>query len=80
MSERIKKFKMPEDDEGTFDILKEENIIDMNLSKKLKEAKGMRNILAHKYGEVDNTIVYNTVKNEISNDVEDFIKAIRRAL
>lgn len=77
---KFKKFKMPEDDEGTFDILKEENIIDTNLSKKLKEAKGMRNILAHEYGEVDNSIVYNAVKDELPNDVEGFIKTIRETL
>jgi len=46
------------------------------LAKKLRDAKGMRNILAHQYGQVDDKIVFNATK-EIETDVNDFIELLR---
>ena len=42
------------------------------LAKKLRDAKGMRNILAHQYGKVEDKIVFNATK-EIEADVNEFI-------
>jgi len=75
-----KKFSIPEDDIDAFRILKEKKIIDENLYKKMKSAKGMRNILAHEYGKVDDEIVYQSVKEELSCDVKSFIKEVKKCL
>ena len=64
------------DEERVFSILSEENIISDDLAKKLREAKGMRNIIAHEYGEIDDEIVFNSIKNELIKDVEEFIDLV----
>lgn len=70
-------YKMPEDDKQAFEILSENKIISEEFAKKLKEAKGMRNILAHEYGEVDDEIVFNTISEELVKDAKEFIKNIK---
>ena len=71
-----KGLEMPEDDNATFGILAKAGIIDETLAKRLRDAKGMRNILAHQYGQVDDKIVFNATK-EIETDVNDFIELLR---
>ena len=46
------------------------------MKEKLKEAKGMRNILAHQYGKVDDKIIFDSITNELKKDVKNFIKAV----
>lgn len=67
-------------DTEIFDILKNRNIISEALCKKLKEAKGMRNWLAHEYGRIDDEIVYNSISEELEKDVNEFIEKIRENL
>ena len=38
----------PEDDRDVFNILERNNIIDPDLSQRMKEAKGMRNFISHR--------------------------------
>ncbi len=71
-----KEFKIPEKDAQAFDILKDEKIITDQLSKKLKQAKGMRNLLAHEYGSIDNQIVFESITTELSRDVKEFLKRL----
>ena len=70
------KFKSPENDEQAFDILKENKVISNELAEKLKSAKGMRNIIAHEYGKVDDELVFGAVKNELIMDSGEFIKLV----
>lgn len=72
------KFKIPEEDKQAFDILSEENIITDDLKERLKEAKGMRNILAHEYGRIDDEIVFESIKDELILDAEEFIKSVEK--
>ncbi|MEK6935500.1 MAG: DUF86 domain-containing protein [Nanoarchaeota archaeon] len=51
-----KGFKMPEEEEKVFDVLSLNKIIPQQLAEKLKDAKGMRNIIAHDYGKVEDEI------------------------
>lgn len=74
---KLKGIKLPEKEESIFDSLFEENIIDSELSKKFKEAKGMRNLISHEYGNVDDEIVFNSITKEIYEDVKHLIKYIR---
>ena len=70
-------FKLPEDDKGTFDILSEEKVITEELAGKLKDAKGMRNIIAHKYGKVDNKIVFESIVEELEDVARAFIQSVK---
>jgi len=75
-----KKLRIPEDDSETFDILAEERIINEALAKKLKEAKGMRNIIAHEYGKIDNEVVFHAITEEVENDLTEFLEKIKKFL
>jgi len=74
------KFKIPEEDTEAFDILLKRKVITEGLSKKLKEAKGMRNIIAHEYGKIDDEIVFNSITEELENDVREFIRLIKEKI
>lgn len=73
-----KKFKIPEDDVDAFNILLENKIIDISLATKLKKAKGMKNMISHQYGEVDDEVVFESIKNELEKDVREFIKNVKK--
>lgn len=73
-----RKFRIPKEDGQAFIILSENNIIQKELAFRLKDAKGMRNIIAHEYGEIDDELVFNSIKYELINDVNEFIEAIRK--
>ena len=68
----------PEEDKQAFDILASAKVIELSLAKRLKEAKGMRNILAHEYGQVDDELVFKSVTDEICRDAQEFVSAVRR--
>jgi uncharacterized protein YutE (UPF0331/DUF86 family) len=68
-----KKLKLPEDDVHAFRILYENKIINERLYCNLKNAKGMRNILAHQYGRIDDEVVFESFE-ELIKDVKEFIK------
>jgi len=70
------KFRLPDDDIDAFKILSEKKIISEELCKKLKDAKGMRNILAHQYGRVEDNQVFEAVTEQLENDINMFIKEI----
>ena len=70
--------KMPEEDKKAFDILSEKSIISKELSAKLKEAKGMRNIISHEYGIIDDNIVFKSITQELEEDVSEFLENIEK--
>ena len=59
---RDKDLKIPEEDKEAFDVLSEKGIIPEKLAEKLKDAKGMRNLIAHEYGSIDDEIVFHSIK------------------
>lgn len=73
-----KKFRIPEDDIDSFKILFENKIIKEGLYKKLKQAKGMRNIIAHEYGKIDDNIVFVAITEELDKDIRTFIEYIEK--
>ena len=75
---KLKKLKIPEDDADAFNILLDDGMIDEQLSKRLKNAKGMRNIIAHQYGKINDEIVFEAVKEELSRDVKEFVKCLKK--
>lgn len=77
---KIKKLQIPADDIDAFNILSENKIIPESLAEKLRNAKGMRNILAHQYGKTDDEIVFNAIKEELGRDAGEFVKKIRQVM
>ncbi len=73
-----KLLKTPEEEKEVFDILAEAGLIPRELSIRLKEAKGMRNILSHQYGNIDDEIVFESITHELANDTQEFIQKVRR--
>ncbi len=65
-------------DREIFELIAKKNVISQELSGKLQEAKGMRNILAHEYGKIDDAIVFNSITNELDRDAKAFITAIKK--
>jgi len=74
-----KKFKMPEEDEQSFDILKNAGVISEELAVKLKQAKGMRNIIAQEYGKIDDELIFHAVTEELIPDIQEFISLIEKS-
>jgi len=60
-------------------ILEEEEILNKELSSRLKKMIKFRNKLIHKYWDIDDKLVYEYAKNE-TNDFTDFIKEIKKFL
>lgn len=77
---KLKKLKIPEDDADAFSILSDNKIIDDSLSKRLKNAKGMRNIIAHQYGKIDDRVVFDSIKDDMEKDVLEFIGCLEKAI
>lgn len=49
------------------DILAKEKVISKELVKPLKSMTGLRNLLAHQYGDIDFRTIYNIVKNNLKD-------------
>ena len=77
---RYKQLSLPKDDKSTFDILSKNKIIAEELSKNLQDSKGMRNVIAHEYGKIDDEIVFDAIENELEKDVVEFIKIIKEQI
>ncbi len=75
-----RKLRVPEDDIDAFRILLEHKIINEELYKKLKQAKGMRNILAHQYGTINHEIVFEAITEDLNKDVKEFINKIKNVI
>ncbi|HIH39536.1 TPA: DUF86 domain-containing protein [Candidatus Woesearchaeota archaeon] len=73
-----KKLKVPDDEKSTFDVLVKAKVITKSLAKKLQDAKGMRNIIAHEYGIVNDELVFHSVSEELIDDVKEFLEQIRK--
>jgi len=56
----------------------ENKIISEELCSKLKDAKGMRNIIAHEYGKIDDEIVFEAVEEQLISEVNEFIENIKK--
>ena len=71
-----RRLTLPEDDKSSYDILADDGFITRDLAERLRQAKGMRNIIAHMYGTVDDELVYHSITEELVGDTRDLIKAV----
>lgn len=73
------RFGLPTDEGNIIDLIVEHNVIGKKLGEKIKDMKGFRNILVHRYGHVNDEIVYRILSTSL-NDFYDFEKQINRYL
>ena len=66
---------MPSNEESIIDILVEKNVLDREFGEKLKDMKGFRNILVHRYAHIDDRIVYANFTDYL-DDFNKFKRAI----
>ena len=72
-----KGFRRAEEYSEMFKVLKEEGVIGKDLATKLEDMARFRNLLVHRYGEVDNRRVLEIIKHNLK-DIEEFEKEIEK--
>ncbi len=73
------RFGLPANEESIMDMLVEKNVLGKELGERLKDMKGFRNILIHRYAHVDNGLVYQNLTDYL-DDFYEFRKAIESYL
>lgn len=72
----IEQLGLPADEASIFDMLVNKTILSKEIAENLKDMKGFRNILIHRYGNVDDELVYNYLTTCL-NDFDEFEKEIK---
>lgn len=72
-------FRKPTTLKESFEILEEEKVISLELREKMAKMTGFRNIVAHDYEKINYDIVFDVLKNRLS-DIKDFISAVKNNL
>ena len=75
---KAKNLPLPESDLQAFDILSGHKLVALELARRLQDAKRMRNIIAHEYGEINDEIVFYSLKDELDADVRAFIRFVKK--
>jgi len=65
---------LPSEEEDLFEKLEREKIISKEMKERLKLMRGLRNILVHRYAEVDDELVFENLGN--INDFREFRKEV----
>jgi len=65
-----KRFGLPESEESIIDILVDKKVITQKLGEKIKDMKGFRNILVHKYGKKNDKLVYVFLTQNLGDFIE----------
>lgn len=71
----LKGFRRAEEYSEMFQVLKEEGIITDKLAIKLGDMARFRNLLVHRYGEIDNKRVLEIIKHNLT-DIQEYEKKI----
>jgi uncharacterized protein YutE (UPF0331/DUF86 family) len=72
-------FGLPTNEGNIFDILAKKEILNLDFISTLKDMKGFRNIMIHRYAEVEDKIVYSHLKESL-DDFYEFKKQIQTFL
>lgn len=65
----------PSDEDSIIIGLQKEKVLSNNITNKILLMKGFRNLLVHRYEEIDNKLAYLNIKNGLA-DFNTFIKEI----
>lgn len=75
---RVERGRVPDSRKAAIAALEADGVLDADLARRLREAVGFRDVLAHAYGPVINDdIVYDALQNSLDRYVE-FVEAIRQ--
>lgn len=69
-------FEKAQDDIGALKVLSRENVISEELAERLSDAKRMRNIIAHEYGTIDNSLVFEAITEDLGRDAREFLEGL----
>jgi uncharacterized protein YutE (UPF0331/DUF86 family) len=69
-------FRKPTTNREAFFILNEEEAISSDLTERLSDMAGFRNIIAHDYEDINYDIIYDILQNKLSN-IQEFLKVIK---
>jgi len=69
----------PETNRALFQLLARTDVISTDLSHRLAEMAGFRNVLVHGYDDVQVQIVEDVVRNHLG-DLDEFVASVKRAL
>jgi uncharacterized protein YutE (UPF0331/DUF86 family) len=72
-------FEVPKDSKDSVAILEKHKIISEDISARIQNMIGFRNLLVHRYAKVDDPKVYHYLKGEL-DDFYKFIQAIENSL
>ena len=75
----VKGMGRAEEYRGMFHLLGKKGVIEKDLAERLGDMAGFRNLLVHRYGDVDNAIVLEMIQSELS-DVVEFERVVVRLL
>lgn len=64
---KVKKLGLPQDSRESFSILKAEGVISENVAGSLMAMVGFRNVLVHRYKDLDVTIPIDVIDNRLSD-------------
>ncbi len=73
------KYRIPQNNAESFEILFENNIISKKLKDTMKKMVGFRNIIVHEYFEIDPEIVVHILNSKL-DDFKKFEKAVLKFL
>ena len=73
------KVGVPDDHQKIFSMLATQKILPGDLSDRLSQMAGLRNVLVHEYLDVDLEILYTAMTEELP-DFEEFIKAVTKLI
>jgi uncharacterized protein YutE (UPF0331/DUF86 family) len=72
-------YRQPGSYKDAFDVLLQEGVLDADLSRRLKNWMGLRNLLVHLYLEIDHGRTYDAIAEDLG-DLEAFAALIARSL
>ena len=70
---------LPGEEDDLFEKLAQASLLSLPLRDRLRRMKGLRNILVHEYGRVDDRIVFDVIQNRLG-DFADFRREVLRTL
>jgi len=73
----VKGFRRAEEYSEMFKVLEEEGMLGKKLANKLEDMARFRNLLVHRYGEIDNKRVLEIIRHNLK-DIKEFEKEIEK--
>ena len=70
---------IPESEDDIFDHLENHQVFDSHVVSIIREMKKFRNVLVHRYGEIDDALAFKTLKED-SKDFITVVKAFEEAI